>query len=351
MTNRLSKRSAFTLIELLVVIAIIAVLIGLLVPAVQKVREAANRMSCTNNLKQLCLAMHGYHDTNKYFPASSYTTGAAALGNPTGTYHAWRAFALDFIEQGAIGKMYDRNSSWFSAANSTAINTTIKTYLCPSTPGRTQIASVTKTFKIAGTNTATTIASASCGPTDYDTMNTFKVGQYCGVFGIATTAAGAPLIDSIMIKDTPTTMALVLDGLSNTGMIWECSARPDVWLNGKKIASGANDQGFCWADSDGPFSVDMCNPAATAADYTSVVLPAAAGSNVFWAKNDVNPANLTKFSAFMNASNDNEVFSFHTGGSNVAMGDGSVRFITQSTDIKTLAAIVTAHGGEVVNLP
>ncbi|NBU76777.1 MAG: DUF1559 domain-containing protein, partial [Planctomycetes bacterium] len=73
--------------------------------------------------------------------------------------------------------------------------------------------------------------------------------------------------------------------------------------------------------------------------------------NVFWAKNDVNPANLTKFSAFMNASNDNEVFSFHTGGSNVAMGDGSVRFITQSTDIKTLAAIVTAHGGEVVNLP
>jgi prepilin-type processing-associated H-X9-DG protein len=146
-------------------------------------------------------------------------------------------------------------------------------------------------------------------------------------------------------------MALVLDGLSNTGMIWECSARPDVWLNGKKIASGANDQGFCWADSDGPFSVDMCNPAATAADYTSVVLPAAAGVNVFWAKNDVNPANLTKFSAFMNASNDNEVFSFHTGGSNVAMGDGSVRFITQSTDIKTLAAIVTAHGGEVVNLP
>lgn len=344
------KRKGFTLIELLVVIAIIAVLIGLLVPAVQKVREAANRMSCTNNLKQLGLAMHGYHDTNGFFPASSYTTGLPAPGNTSGTVHAWRVFALDFIEQGAIGKVYDRNQSWFAAANSTAVNTTIKTYLCPSTPGRGQLSTVNKVFKVNGVNTTITIAAQNCGPTDYDTMNTFKVGQYAGVYGL-TLAQATPLINSIMIKDSPTRMTMVTDGLSNTGLIWECSSRPDVWLNGKKIATAQNDQGFCWADSDGPFSVDMCNPAATAADYTSLTMPISAGVNVFWAKNDTNPANLSKFSAFMNASNDNEVFSFHSGGSNVAMGDGSVRFIAQNIDVKTFAALVTAQAGEVFNLP
>jgi prepilin-type N-terminal cleavage/methylation domain-containing protein/prepilin-type processing-associated H-X9-DG protein len=341
-----SKRRGFTLIELLVVIAIIAVLIGLLLPAVQKVREAANRMQCQNNLKQLGLAMMNYEGTNRFFPASSWTTGVPATGNPSGTFHSWRAFTLDYIEQGAIGSLYNKNLSWFDPQNLPAVSTTIKTYLCPTNPGRTQLATVTKKFG----STTVTMNSASFGPTDYDTMNTFKAGQYSGVFGLPTLAT-TDQINSVMFKDQISTVSMILDGTSNTGLIWECSGRPDVWLNGKRIASGANDQGFCWADSDGPFSVDMCNPAATAADYTSLTLPAAAGVNVFWKKNDINPANLSKFSKFMNASNDNEVFSFHTNGSNVCFADGSVRFIADTVDIKTLAAIVTAHGGEVVSLP
>jgi prepilin-type N-terminal cleavage/methylation domain-containing protein/prepilin-type processing-associated H-X9-DG protein len=347
MISSRKTRGAFTLIELLVVIAIIAVLIGLLVPAVQKVREAANRMSCQNNLKNLGLAMMNYHDTNKFFPASAYTTGAPAQGNPSGTFHSWRSFTLDYIEQGSIGKLYNPNLNWFDNANLPAVSTTVKTYLCPSTPSRTQLASVTKSFGA----TSVTLNSANFGPTDYDTQNTFKVGQYCGVFGIATTAEAGDRINSVMIKDSPTTIAMVLDGTSNTGLIWECSARPDLWLNGKKIGTACNEQGFCWADSDGPFSTDMCNPNATAADYTKLTLPCNAGANVFWKKNDVNPANLTKFSAHSNASNDNEVFSFHTGGTNVCFADGSVRFINQNLDVKTFAAIVTAHGGEIVSLP
>ena len=339
-SSKFSGRSAFTLIELLVVIAIIAVLIGLLVPAVQKVREAANRMSCQNNLKQLALAMHGYHDANQFFPASSYTTGAAAPGNPSGTFHAWRAFALDYIEQGSIGKMYDRNQSWFSAANSNAINTTVKTYLCPSTPGRTKLPSVTKSFKVVGN---VTINSTNAGPTDYDTMNTFKLAPYAAAMGLAALPSTAT-INSIMYKDTPTTMAMILDGTSNTGMIWECSARPDVWLNGKNIAPGGNNQGFCWADSDGPFSVDLIDPTATVTQYT-------AGTHAWQGTTTFNNAQISKYSAFMNASNDNEVFSFHSGGSNVGMGDGSVRYLTTSMDVKTFACIVTAAGGETFNLP
>jgi len=341
-----NSRNAFTLIELLVVIAIIAVLVGLLVPAVQKVREAANRMSCSNNLKQLSLALHNYQTTTGFFPASSYTTGAPAPGNPSGTYHSWRAFTLDYIEQGNIGKMYDQNLSWFDPVNLPAVATTVKTFKCPSAPPAGQLATVTKKF---GSKTVT-LNSANFGAIDYDTMNTIKGGQYSGIMGLPT-LAGPELINSVMFKDNVSTISQITDGTSNTGMIWECSSRPDVYLNGKKIATAANDQGFCWADSDGPFSIDMCNPAATAADYTSLNLPAAAGANVFWPKNNINPANLSKYSKFMNASNDNEVFSFHSGGSNCGFADGSVRFLSESTDVKILAAIVTAHGGEVVNLP
>lgn len=355
---RLKNRSAFTLIELLVVIAIIAVLIGLLLPAVQKVRAAADKMSCSNNVKQLALAMVNFESTYGYFPASSWTTGVAAAGNPSGTYHSWRAFALDYIEQGSVGKLYNTKLNWFDAANLPAVSTKIKTYICPSTPDRTMMATVTKTFGNA--KTSITISNTQdFGAVDYDTMNTFKWAQYAGVMGLDTsnttvaptskTQIGAK-INGVMYKDAVSRISYITDGLSNTGMLWECSARPDVWLNGKKIASGVNDQGFCWADSDGPFSVDLCNPNATAADYTSVVAPIAAGVNVYWKKDDVSApaANVAKFSQFMNASNDNEVFSFHTGGSNVGFADGSVRFLTPKMSLQTAAALVTAAGGDIV---
>ena len=345
---KLVLKKGFTLIELLVVIAIIAILIGLLLPAVQKVRAAADRMSCSNNMKQLGLAMYGFENSFGYFPASSWTTGVAATGNPSGTFHSWRAFALDYIEQGSIAKQYNLNKNWYDAANLTAVSTTIKTYICPSTPDRTKFSSVTKKF---GTNTITISNTSNFGANDYDTMNTFKIGQYSGVNGSTTLVTPADKINSVMYKDAVSYVSMISDGTSNTGMIWEASARPDLWLNGQKIASASNDQGFCWADSDGPFSVDLCNPLATAADYTTLV-PAAAGVNVFWKKNDVsaNAANIAKFSAFMNATNDNEVFSFHTGGSNAAFADGSVRFLSQKISLQTAAAIVTAHGGEIFNL-
>src|SRR6478672_7593384 len=123
-----NTRSAFTLIELLVVIAIIAVLIGLLLPAVQKVREAANRSKCQNNLKQLGLALHNYHDAKRGFPAgmvsdSSNTEDAAATGF---------TYLLPHREQDATHRLYHFDDDWFNPSNFPAVMVEVKLFFCPS---------------------------------------------------------------------------------------------------------------------------------------------------------------------------------------------------------------------------
>src|SRR5262245_34072366 len=112
------RRRGFTLIELLVVIAIIAFLIGLLSPAVQKIRESANRLKCQTNMKQLGLALHNFHDTYQAFPASGWTQ--AGPGNPAGKYVGWRPLILPFIEQENLQRLYDFNLNWWEGTNAVA---------------------------------------------------------------------------------------------------------------------------------------------------------------------------------------------------------------------------------------
>ena len=138
--SRQCRAGGFTLIELLVVIAIIAILIGLLVPAVQKVREAAARTQCQNNLKQIGLALHGFHDTYKAFPPSGWTM--ASSSNPAGKYVGWRPLILPFIEQQALLEQYKFDQNWDAAKNNDAAGGPIKKVLpmllCPSAPGKNQ---------------------------------------------------------------------------------------------------------------------------------------------------------------------------------------------------------------------
>src|SRR5262245_58933428 len=123
------RKHGFTLIELLVVIAIIAILIALLLPAVQKVRDAAARMTCQNNLKQMGLAFHNYHDALGFFPPA-YTV--VAQTTPMAT--SWATYLLPYLEQDNLYKGYDVNARLDSAQNQGVARTPLKIFQCPSAP-------------------------------------------------------------------------------------------------------------------------------------------------------------------------------------------------------------------------
>ncbi len=122
------RRSAFTLIELLVVIAIIGVLIALLLPAVQKVREAANTTACKNNLKQIGLALHNYHDVNDHFPAGSRATSLNTC------YDNWAIATLPYLEQGNLGNLYNPLKLNEDPANAAVQQAFVKIFVCPTDP-------------------------------------------------------------------------------------------------------------------------------------------------------------------------------------------------------------------------
>jgi prepilin-type N-terminal cleavage/methylation domain-containing protein/prepilin-type processing-associated H-X9-DG protein len=332
----------FTLIELLVVIAIIGVLIGLLLPAVQKVREAANRMSCTNNLKQQGLALHSYHDTYGYFPPEEIT----GQDEPGGS---WAALIFPYIEQFYVAQQKGNTypgipfpclnscGDTFNAANPAAFKcvpggnlnvgvpwaTIIKTFVCPS------VAANNQTQK--GVGNALTGLTSYRGVTAPNLDQRDKTNAYSGVFVYQFHDMGMYCkIPGMSWPKLNVTIASITDGTSQTFAIGETPQIPDATPGGYAYSCGN------WPYAEIDSSMGLPNSHRWCAYYTGTGTNTCPGGKQYFQQPSKSVCDGNYFT------------SYHTGGGNFAFADGSVHFIAFNMSTSVQAAMATRNGGEVI---
>ncbi|NQT12782.1 MAG: DUF1559 domain-containing protein [Planctomycetes bacterium] len=319
-----NARSAFTLVELLVVIAIIGILIALLLPAVQAAREAARRSQCSNNLKQIGLAFHNYHDTYRTFPMP-YTLNMVAMDFNA---NAWGTRLLPYLEQQPLYDQFDLTCPFFSPMptltatytydNQTPSQEHVGAFNCPSTPGGPRINDFLEpTFSIPW----------KAASSDYCSAN--------GIMGAWNSAYYRPIVgrdlsprEGVLAQpDECTSIAEIRDGTSNTLMVIERAGANDLYREGMMVEKGGPGTGTAgggWAD--------LVN-------------------GKFWFAGSLYDGTGTSGPCLINCTNEDGrgAYSFHPGGIQILLGDGSVRFAAETMSTITFVRVVARADGEVVD--
>jgi len=329
------RRSAFTLVELLVVIAIIGILVALLLPAVQAAREAGRRSSCLNNLKQVGLALHNFHDTYKRFPAGCADDQAPFGNGGNGWGSSWKIYILPFVEQNAIFQQwqFNNNSGYVNTSpNVTLVNNlTIPAYRCPSSPIPDYYASSNNQGSIEMMSSYTGIAGAiqtPILPNNYQDPN--------GSGGNGGNAASAYLF-----ARSKQNLSKIVDGTSNSIMVGEQS---DHLRDAQNLPiPGA----YTAITSQGPHGWTMgcaCNNG-TGTQWTDRTF------NCTTVAYMINQRGLSNSGGTgQNTGNNIPLSSAHPGGCNAALGDASTRFISAVTTLNTLLQLSCGNDGNVVNI-